>query len=220
MQIVQGSVEVLEDLLVRAIQELTEGTQTLALLLPGGSNIPIAVGALSKLDNSTRSQLHITLSDERFGPVGHPGSNYQQYSNAGVLDLGLDFTPVLSGKSIDETTQEYNASLKKLFRSNDHMLAFLGMGSDGHIAGILPTSPAITSQELATNYDGVDYSRITATFKALERADSIIVGAFGDSKREAIITLDKETTSSEIQPAQELKRYNHVTIVTDQTGES
>jgi len=50
-------------------------------LVPGGSNIPIAVEAMDmirkEMSGLSLKYLTITLSDERYGSVGHKDSNWK-----------------------------------------------------------------------------------------------------------------------------------------------
>ena len=52
-------------------------------LASGGSSIPLSVAVLRAVPASLRAQVTVTLTDERFGPVGHTDSNWQQMREAG-----------------------------------------------------------------------------------------------------------------------------------------
>lgn len=209
----------LEDYLVGRIHALTQNDKKLALLLPGGSNLQIVISSLQRVQANDKKNVTITLTDERFGEVGHPNSNLTQYNDAGLSELGYEYIPVISGESIDVETEKFIQVLEKLFASSDNVLIFTGLGEDGHISGILPDTEGLKSSRLAVHYDGGQYQRITTTIKALASASEIIVGAYGDSKKAALTSLWSKEIGPNLQPAQALKSMSNVTVINDQIGD-
>src|SRR5688572_30377315 len=67
-------------------------------LVTGGTNIKVAVSAGKLLKNQDLTNLTISLTDERYGPVGHPDSNWHQLKQAGFDLPGATMIPVLQGK--------------------------------------------------------------------------------------------------------------------------
>src|SRR5450830_1401642 len=59
------------------IDHLSKGERIL-WLLSGGSSIPIAIIASQSLQNIDLSNLFVSLTDERYGPIGHKDENWQQ----------------------------------------------------------------------------------------------------------------------------------------------
>jgi 6-phosphogluconolactonase/glucosamine-6-phosphate isomerase/deaminase len=88
------------------------------------------------------------------------------------------------------------------------------MGADGHTAGIMPASPALSSDELAVYYNHSDYQRITVTAKALSRLDEAVLYASGDNKRQAVSDLLKDLPSAQ-QPAQIIKQIPSWSVYND-----
>jgi 6-phosphogluconolactonase/glucosamine-6-phosphate isomerase/deaminase len=70
------------DLTAHLITELRAGKRVL-WLLSGGSNIRAIVEVMDSIDDSLTPNLSLLLADERFGPVGHHDSNWQQLLDAG-----------------------------------------------------------------------------------------------------------------------------------------
>ncbi len=124
-------------------QKLDEGKKLL-WLIPGGSSIPIVAAVSKQLQGDDLSNLTVTLTDERYGPVGHADSNWQQLRDAGLNLPGANLQPVLRGKDIDTTAADYSATIAKDLEDCDYKLGFIGIGADGHTAGILPASPAVS----------------------------------------------------------------------------
>jgi 6-phosphogluconolactonase/glucosamine-6-phosphate isomerase/deaminase len=199
---------------------LTEGKQVL-WLVPGGSAIVLAAAVAKLLQNVPLTKLTVTLTDERYGPVGHPDSNWLQLEQAGFMPLpGAQLLPVLTGASRDETVARFSDVLKEQLAAADYALGLFGIGADGHTAGILPHSPAVISQDFAAGYDAGQFQRITMTPQAIAQLDEAIVSAMGDTKWPVIDEL--ETTDKPIpdQPAQQLKQVPKLTIFNDHKGDS
>jgi len=192
---------------------LDEGRRVL-WLLSGGSGIAVAVATWKLLD-TTAGQLVIGQIDERYGAVGHADSNWQQLAVAGLVPRpGEQALPVLTGASMDETVAAYNRVLGEELEQAQVRIGFLGMGADGHTAGILPHSSAVTSPDLVADYQADDYQRITIAAAAIGRLDEAIVLANGVAKREQLERLRSEVPPAD-QPAQLLKQARHATIFSD-----
>lgn len=200
--------------LAREISDsILHGKKTL-WLIPGGSNIPISVCAMDIIKESVigkpkvMSNLYITLTDERFGPVGHADSNWTQLEKAGFdfsylslsapYSYGVNAEPVLlanpgGDKTLDleETVKSWEKRVVKLFDSADIIIGQFGIGADGHIAGILPGSPAVSCKSMVCGYTSPKFTRITLTFPALRRVNSAYAFAFGEEKRPALEKLMK-----------------------------
>lgn len=188
-----------------------------ALLVPGGSNIASVVKVLDGLGSMELKQLTLILSDERFGPIGHPDSNYYQMQQAGLNLRDARFVETLVGSDLATTVKYYAEAAEKLLSHATTVIAFLGMGSDGHIAGILPGTPAAKATDTwATGYETDNFTRITLTAKALAAVDVAIVGAYGEEKLSALQKLRDENIADNEQPAQILKRLPEVLVFNDQ----
>jgi 6-phosphogluconolactonase/glucosamine-6-phosphate isomerase/deaminase len=188
-----------------------------AWFVSGGSNIPISVSVMQTIPDELSKRLSIFLSDERFGPVGHPDSNFQQLMDAGFDPKGARVVPVLvPAVGLDETVGRYDSALEDLFDTAEVIIGQFGLGADGHICGILPHTPAVTSSELVTGYATETYTRITTTPKALEHFTTVYVFTFGDTKRTALINLQEKDLPVDEQPAQVLKQLPEVYIYSDQ----
>lgn len=203
----------------RLRRELQAGKQVV-WLLSGGSNIGLEVAILEKLPVGPLRRLTCLLSDERFGQPGHTDSNWQQLSAAGFTNSVVVFPPVLQSElPLEATADAYGALVSTVFDSADCIIAQLGIGNDGHIAGILPRSEGLRADRMVVSYDGGDFQRITMTPLALRRAHVTYALAFGDAKRPAISRLQDEQLAISEQPAQLLKELPVAHIYSDQISQ-
>lgn len=184
-------------------------------IVAGGSAIPIVSEVSRLLKGEKLHNLSVTLTDERYGPVDHPDSNWLQMKKEGFLLAGAQLLPVLNGESIEKNTAEFNKLLTKRLRTEGiYTLGLFGMGSDGHTAGILPDSPVVKSTALASWYDGGQFMRITMTPRAISMLDEAILYAVGRDKWGMIERL-KSRGGINIQPAHILKAVPKFTIFSD-----
>ncbi len=214
---IASTAPVIEYLTKTILEALGEDKRVL-WLVTGGSGIAIDAAVSKELLGKDLHNLMVTLTDERFGPVGHPDSNWQQLNEAGFDLSGAQVMPVLGGESQDETTIRYGDTVKQLMEQADFSLGFFGMGPDGHIAGNLPGSTSVTSTNLVEGYEAGPFIRLTMTPLAISHLDEIVVCAMGESKLTALENLKKDLPLIE-QPAQIIKQVSKVTIFNDQIGE-
>jgi 6-phosphogluconolactonase/glucosamine-6-phosphate isomerase/deaminase len=196
---------------------LTKGERVL-WLVPGGSAIQVAAAVSGQLRGHSLKNLAVTLTDERYGPVGHPDSNWHQLEQAGFSLPGAELMPVLSGADMEATTANFAATLERELARADYRLGFFGIGPDGHTAGMLPDSPAVTAQGFASGYSA-NYERITMTVPAIRRLDEAVVYAVGENKWPVLDQLEGQVELTK-QPAQALKPVSKLTIFNDYKGEA
>lgn len=206
------------DYIAQNLQRHLAAGEKVVWLLPGGSAIETAAAVSERLSGTDLQNLTVSLSDERYGPVGHADSNWQQLQTAGLSLPGAHLLPVLTGQDITLTAQAWQAGLQQALDVSDYRLAFLGIGPDGHTAGILPNSPAVAATDLVAVYDDGQYQRITTTPTALTRFDEAVVLARGEARREALQNLQADKPLAE-QPAQLLKSLPRCIIFNDVIGE-
>jgi 6-phosphogluconolactonase/glucosamine-6-phosphate isomerase/deaminase len=187
-------------------------------LLPGGSSIDVAVSASGILKGKDLKNLCVTLTDERYGHIGHNDSNWKQLEDRGFSLPGAKMHPVLEGKDFDQTLEDFDRFLIGEMASVNYHIGFFGIGPDGHTAGILPKSPATSARTFASGYLAPQFIRITMTFPAIEKLDEAVVYTKGEPKW-PILTQLEDDIPLKIQPAQILKRVPKLTIFNDYKGE-
>jgi 6-phosphogluconolactonase len=203
------------------LKQLKSGKRVL-FFVTGGSSISVG-SKVSKIlreypDKNLLKNLIITLTDERYGKVGHPDSNWQQLKNRGFDIPQAKFIPILTGDDRNTTIEKFNKMLNTelmINKENEYKIGLFGIGSDGHTAGILPESVAVNSENLACGYDTPTFSRITITPKMIEKLDEAIVWAQDKDKWKIVENLLGENIPIARQPAQILKKVPLLTIFSD-----
>lgn len=176
----------------------------------------------------------VGLVDERFGNRFHENSNEKMLMDSGLLQSldkkGVKFNPTLTGsQDIKTTADEYDQTLRSIHATYQQSIGILGIGTDGHTAGV-PADPEVWTEyglveknksEMATFFDdhGKFYGpRITTTFLGLSMLDLLIVMVFGSAKQNAIEKMFANGPEEEI-PSRFFKRPDIATktlLITDQ----
>ena len=173
--------------------------QKTALFLSGGKT-PKKLYELLATQKTLKAGA-VGLIDDRFGEKLHRNSNELMIKDTGLLDYfdsqNVRFYSMLEGKSIGESTHDYDESLRFIFKYFPKNVGLLGLGSDGHTAGI-PAVPEISRKmigdqsSLVSHFDAEKYGqRITMNFNALSVLDLIIILVLGQEKREILAQMFK-----------------------------
>lgn len=147
----------------------------------------------------------VGMIDERFGEPLHLNSNERMVRDTNLLlyfsRKKIPFYPILqSGKNRIETALGYEKILRDLNSSFSKRIGILGVGEDGHIAGIAPNrldfkNPLFdaTRRKMLVSefYDakGVFGERVTLTFQGLSLLTSLLVIIFGKKKKKALLRM-------------------------------
>ncbi|MDR3519511.1 MAG: 6-phosphogluconolactonase [Candidatus Pacebacteria bacterium] len=200
-----------------AVLDKLQSGKCVLLFLTGGSSISIGVkiaDILKQKDKNLLKNLVVTLTDERYGPVDHFNSNFFQLTEKGFSLPNAKIIPVLIDDDRNITTEKFAIHLNEEFTKAEYKIGLFGVGVDGHTAGILPNSEATHADKLAFTYDTATFSRITMTFKAIEKLDEAVVWMQGKEKWPIIEDLKTEIDIIK-QPAQILKKVTLLTIFSD-----
>ena len=207
--------------LAEKIRSRLDEDQEVLWLVSGGSATEVATDTADIISREKLSKLSIGLVDERFGGIGHADSNWQQLISHGFSAAGAKMHPILQGGSIQKTVADYKKFVDRCLDPTVYKIALLGLGADGHIAGILPGSPAVDAQDTVIAYKGPDFVRITMTVAGLLRLDEGFVYAMGESKRQAIeALLSDEEPPIEQYPAGVISRIPKWSVYNDLVGEA
>ena len=213
--------EGIADLAQRLQQELAAHKRVL-WLVSGGSNIAASVQAMAQIPSELTDKLSVMLGDERYGAAGHANSNWAQLLQSGFNADKATVYPILQPDlTFEGTVERFNLLANQAFAENDIVIAQLGIGPDGHIAGILPESPAAQEQTaLVTGYDGGQFQRVTLTFPALLKVHVSYTFAYGEAKKDALSSLQAGSLELTVQPAQVLREIPEAYIYNDQLGDA
>lgn len=175
------------------------------------------------------------LIDERYGIKFHNQSNEKMMQEAGLLPYfaqqGVPFYPILQENHLDlnETADNYDMTIRYLFAGFPKSVATLGIGMDGHTAGIAgeranfhnPMFDMDQKNMLVSSFadmQGMFKERVSMTFLGLSMIDVYIVLVFGEDKKEAIAKVFSDGSEEEI-PGRFLKRpeiAKRTLLITDQ----
>ncbi len=183
----------------------------------------------------------IALIDERYGSKFHNNSNEKMIKDTGFLpyseDRNIPFYPILQEPQLDlaTTADNYDMTVRYLFSGFPKSVAILGIGLDGHTAGIAGNRPQLLGQEGFDNplfnelhknnfvssfsdLEGPFKERVTLTFLGLSMVDLYIVLLFGEDKKQALKLVFSEGTEEDI-PGRFFKRPDiakRTLFITDQ----
>lgn len=183
------------------------------------------------------------MIDERYGREMHEDSNQRVIVEAGLGNKG--FHPILDDDvvGLEQTAQAYDryfASLVSRKKDFGKWIAVMGVGADGHTAGLpagAQISPIRQAQgdtesievsnlksqnyvESIGNFTGEFKERITLTLRALAEMDVLLILAFGREKKDALLKMLTEGSLEEI-PARFYAKpeiAKKTILITDQKG--
>lgn len=188
-------------------------------LLSGGSGSAIVTLASKYLRDHNLSNLSATMTDERYGPVGHKDENWQELLDSGFELPKANLYRPLIGEDRNKTTLALEKWLDTQIKNSDYIIGVFGIGEDGHTAGIKPGTPAVSSSGLVTSFIGDDFERITITFNMIKKVDEAVIQASGTNKRSIINNLLHGIVPLNQQPAQILKIIPQTTFYSDNKRE-
>ena len=183
--------------------------------LSGGSGAKVVLEVARQLAGHDLHNLSVTLTDERYGAIGHPDENWQQLLDQGFSLPGATlYRPLINEDSIT-TTNRFGAWIAQHMADAHYSIGLFGIGSDGHTAGIKPHSSAVTANVWTDYFQGDDFERITITLLPISQLNEIVVQASGADKLPVLQSLFTQSLSVIEQPAQALKTAPRATLYTD-----
>lgn len=208
-----------QDYLINKLNDLLK-SQTVLWLISGGSNIPIEINILNSLNDNLTKKLNILLVDERYGPSGHKDSNYHQLASSGLNTKQAKFPDLLANDLSDiETLNLFKDTFLEFKRLSDFTVLQAGIGDDGHIAGILPFSPAINSVQPVCYYKAGGFNRLTLSLEAIKSSDLAVAFSFGQNKLRALKRLHRAHEPYESLPSLVLTEITESRVYNDQIEE-
>lgn len=176
----------------------------------------------------------ISVLDERFSKEPNINNFAQltktQFFNQAKIN-GANFikTMVQKDETLEQFANHFELELKNWKQSNPEgvVIITMGMGPDGHTAGIMPfpEDPELfkqlfCSENLVIGYDAKDKNeyplRVTASITFLiEKIDYAIIFVLGSNKRDALEKLFDEKVGVETIPAKVIFEMKDVSLFTD-----
>lgn len=182
--------------------QLAENKKVLWLLAGGSAvNYYKLMGELFT-ESLDFANLTIALGDERYDKnPNHDTATWPVLKELEVFQnlerSGAKVYHILTGDTLKADVERFNQFLGQDF---DFVVCSLGIGSDGHTAGIIPITSRELFEEVYTNNDalavghehgGKHPKRITITPKMITQVDRILAYAVGEDKKSTLQTLAK-----------------------------
>lgn len=202
-----------------AAELLEKSLSATSLLLLSGGRTPKEL--YETLGRNERMQPGaVGMIDERYGEKFHENSNERMMDEAGLLRYltmrAIPFYPILTDQTRVDSAESYDKTLRELFTVYSQIIGVLGIGMDGHTAGIPATNSTgeveSTSLRSPERYVG-EYNdttgpyreRVTMTFTGLALLDFSLVLVFGADKVPALQAVFSEGSEVDI-PGRFFKR--------------
>lgn len=201
--------------LARVISTHLAAGEHVLWLLSGGSGSNVVIETAKLLSSVNLQNLSVTLTDERFGPVGHPDENWQHFLDRHLTLPGATLYRPLIGVDRHATTEAFATWIEAHLNASDYAIGLFGIGGDGHTAGIKPHSTAVDAPTWAADFTGDDFERITITPRAISQLDEAVIQASGADKTQTLNTLLHSVVDINEQPAQILKSVPVCALYTD-----
>ncbi|MEI7709401.1 MAG: 6-phosphogluconolactonase [bacterium] len=202
------------DFIFKSISNQLKLGKSVLFFVTGGSAIAVAVEVSKLLKETPQEKLTVTLTDDRYGPVGHKDSNWQQLIEQGFSMPEAKLIPILTDDDFETTVEKFNENLAYEFNVAEYTIGLFGVGLDGHTCGIIPGSIAVKSPDLACGHHTETFSRITITPQLIKEFDEAVVFMQGEQKWKLAEDLHKKIDIIKM-PVQILKKVPLLTIFTD-----
>jgi 6-phosphogluconolactonase/glucosamine-6-phosphate isomerase/deaminase len=211
------------------LQTLLESTESTLILLSGGSARVLAEVLIEQVVSGRGDHFMVGMIDDRYGPVGHAQSNAvaleEEYQLWSVLKYhGVPHREILTGRSLEDEAEAYASWLDKAVALCPRRVGILGIGSDGHTAGILPIpreryDQIYATERLVVGYDSHDqfHQRVTLSPYGLTKLTDVVVLACGQDKGIALaeaLQMEPEPPLWKV-PAVALRHLARASVFTD-----
>jgi 6-phosphogluconolactonase len=167
-----------------------------AVALTGGNTARGLYAALARHPHGAHwKEIHWFWGDDRLVPQDHPDSNVGMTIASLLRPLEAAYVHAIpTASSAQVAAQTYAATLQGFYGS-DRLdpanplfdLVLLVLGADGHVASLLPQSPALArTAHWTAATEGRDHPRVTLTYPVLESAREVVMVASGAAKHAAL----------------------------------
>lgn len=147
-------------------------------------------------DQIAWEKVHLFLSDERFVPVSDPESNFGTIQK--LLLLGTDLPQanqhpfIVEAKTLEEAARKSEEIFRGFLGETEAFprfdLIFLGMGDDGHVAGLFPGTEAFREKASLVTFSKKTggFDRLSLTLPLMNAARQIIFLVAGEEKAQMV----------------------------------
>jgi len=160
------------------------------------------------------SKTYVFWVDERHVPLDNEMSNYRMAQELLFSKVALAkdhvFPMVQGNRTVEQLASLYEFKLRKFFGAEARPrldFALMGMGEDGHTAGLFPGVPQLNEMEkwvVGYQVDEVRKERISLTFPVLNAARFVLILATGQQKAARVKDVLEGTSTPPRYPIQYL----------------
>lgn len=192
-----------------------------SIVITGGDVAEAIYGELAASGATDWSDMELFFSDERCVSPSDPRSNYRMAKKSLFDPLGIEQVHRIRGEDPPERATADYAELIASQAARGFDLVVLGMGEEGHICALFPSSPAIGTSELTALVDRPDgMPGITLTPAALMPARRIVITVTGEAKAEAVRRAVAGREPPSAIPVRVLARHPNVAFWLDEAAAS
>lgn len=161
--------------------------------------------------------VYLFWGDERCVPPDHPESNFRMAHEALLSSVPIPQTNIhripVDRVDPEQAARLYERTLRTFFRLSaeawpEFDLILLGLGGDGHVASLLPNSPALRESRrlvVATTSGHPDLPRVTLTLPVLNHARHLMWLVAGPEKASMVRAVLERGDRPEEVPAGRVK---------------
>jgi 6-phosphogluconolactonase len=204
------------DLFVAAAQKAIAEKDKFTVVLTGGSSPAGIYKLLASDDYKTKidwSKVFIFWGDERWVPLNDDLSNAKMSYAALLSHVPIPkaniFEMYAAGVTPEDYAVTYEESIREVLGNEGKFdLILLGMGDDGHTASLFPGQAVLEEQNKwvsAYYLEPQKMHRITLTAPLINKAEKIVVVAFGEKKAPALKEVTTGTYNPTLYPMQLIK---------------
>ena len=163
--------------------------ESFSVALSGGST-PKAIYNHFTPDQLDWESVFLFWSDERAVPPEHERSNYRMVMESQLGKVGIPEENIFrmeAESDLEVHAKAYEHCIKEE-TAGVFDLVMLGLGEDGHTASLFPDTQGLKAKGLVTpNYvPSEDEWRMSLTFNAINKADSVVIYVLGSHKEEIL----------------------------------
>ncbi|WBV57880.1 6-phosphogluconolactonase [Chryseobacterium daecheongense] len=215
------------DTFVDLSKKSIEKNDKFVVALSGGSspkaifNLLATPGYAEKIE---WNKVYFFWVDERWVPLDDDKSNakmtFEALLNKVPVNKDQVFPMYKEGIAPEEYAKDYEQQIRKVL-GPDGIFDFilLGMGDDGHTASLFPGENVLDEKEKwvsAYYLKPQEMFRITLTAPLINKADNIVVVAFGESKRHALNEILNGEYNPKLYPMQLIEKKEGFQFFTDE----
>ena len=167
-------------------------------------------------------RIHIWWGDERCVLIDDAESNYHNTRESLLKYIEIPEANIHRIRGEDdphEAAKAYDKEVRDFFKDGEEYfdLNILGMGEDGHTAGLFPNTDALNENDKLYIAHHVKAKgnmwRITQTYPTIDRSSNIMFLVTGEGKADALKQVMQGEENFSLYPSQKIARSNHPYIV-------